>query len=109
MQSCDVVFYQIAHDFFEAARDGQVSQTALQDYLAKFHFDRYTGIDLGGESVGVIPTPEWKLEHFRNTPEEAVWEGRRHDEHDHRPGLRSRHALAGGRRLRRPSPPGKLG
>ena len=75
VQSCDVVFYQIAHDFFEAARDGQVSQTALQDYLAKFHFDRYTGIDLGGESVGVIPTPEWKLEHFRNTPEEAVWKG----------------------------------
>ena len=75
VQSCDAVFYQIAHDFFEAARDGQVSQTALQDYLAKFHFDRYTGIDLGGESVGVIPTPEWKLEHFRNTPEEAVWKG----------------------------------
>ncbi|MFR0868266.1 MAG: hypothetical protein ACLSGS_04240 [Adlercreutzia sp.] len=38
----------------EAARDGQVSQTALQD-SREFHFDRYTGIDLGGESVGVIP------------------------------------------------------
>ena len=75
VQSCDVVFYQIAHDFFEAAQDGKVSHTALQDYLAKFHFDQYTGIDLGGESVGIIPTPEWKAERFRDTPEEAAWKG----------------------------------
>lgn len=80
VQSCDVVFYQIAHDFFEASSlsnnpSPTASNTALQDYLAKFHFDQYTGIDLGGESVGVIPTPEWKAEHFRNTPEEAVWKG----------------------------------
>lgn len=75
VQSCDVVFYWIAHDFFEAAQDGKVSETALQDYLAKFHFDQYTGIDLGGEGVGVIPTPEWKYNRFRNIPEEAAWKG----------------------------------
>lgn len=75
VQSCDVVFYWIAHDFFEAAQDGKVSETALQDYLAKFHFDQYTGIDLGGEGVGVIPTPEWKYNRFRDTPEEAAWKG----------------------------------
>ena len=75
VQSCDVVFYWIAHDFFEAAQDGKVSETALQDYPAKFHFDQYTGIDLGGEGVGTIPTPEWKYNRFRDTPEEAAWKG----------------------------------
>lgn len=80
VQSCDVVFYWIAHDFFEASSlsgnpSPTVSDTALQDYLAKFHFDQYTGIDLGGETVGVIPTPEWKTEQFRDTPEDGVWQG----------------------------------
>ena len=75
VQSCDVVFYWIAYDFFEAARANKVSYTALQDYLAKFHFDQLTGIDLGGEGVGVIPTPEWKAQQFRDVPEEAEWKG----------------------------------
>ena len=75
VQSCDVVFYWIAYDFFEAARANKVSYTALQDYLAKFHFDQLTGIDLGGEGVGVIPTPEWKAQRFRDVPEEAEWKG----------------------------------
>ena len=75
VQSCDVVFYWIAYDFYQAAQDGKVSLTALQDYLAKFHFDQYTGIDLDGEAVGVIPTPTWKAQQFRDVPEEAVWKG----------------------------------
>lgn len=80
VQSCDVVFYQIAYDFYQASSlsdnpSPTVSDTALQDYLSKFRFDQYTGIDLGGESVGVIPTPEWKAQQFRDTPEEATWRG----------------------------------
>lgn len=75
VQSCDVVFYWIAYDFYQAAQNGKASATALQDYLKKFHLDQLTGIDLGGEGVGVIPTPEWKAQRFRDTPEEAEWKG----------------------------------
>ena len=75
VQSCDVVFYWIAYDFYEAAKAGKVPYTALQEYLAKFHFDQLTGIDLNGEGVGVIPTPEWKAQRFRDIPEEAEWKG----------------------------------
>ena len=32
----------------------------IKEYLNKFWFGKLTGIDLPGEKVGVIPTPEWK-------------------------------------------------
>lgn len=73
VNSCDVVFYDIAQQFFDNRKE--VGETALQDYLTKFRFDKRTGIDLSGESVGRIPTPTWKAEHFRDAPEEAEWVG----------------------------------
>ncbi len=77
VHSCDVVFYEIAKQFFTHGPEGtgEVSDTALQDYLAKFNFGKATGIDLAGESVGRIPTPEWKAEQWRNVPSEATWHG----------------------------------
>ena len=80
VQSCDVVFHTITHDFlnqapFPTIRRRRRAIPLCRTISRNFHFDQYTGIDLGGESVGVIPTPEWKAEHFRNTPEEAVWKG----------------------------------
>ncbi len=75
VNSCDVVFYSIAKDFFDKGQTGEISSTAMQDYIAKYRLDQLTGIDIGGESAGRIPTPEWKAEHFRNRPEEAQWLG----------------------------------
>ncbi|WP_165246906.1 penicillin-binding protein 2 [Adlercreutzia sp. ZJ141] len=73
VNSCDVVFYEIAKAFWD--NQETVGETALQDYLRKFRFGEYTGIDLSGEAQGRIPTPEWKAEHFADYPEEAVWKG----------------------------------
>ena len=77
VNSCDVVFYEIAKSFFDHGPDGsgEVSETAIQDVLAKYNLDKATGIDLAGESHGRIPTPEWKAEHWRNYPAEAQWRG----------------------------------
>lgn len=77
VNSCDTVFYEIAKGFYDRgpAGSGELSETALQDYLGKFGFGEHTGIDLAGESVGRVPTPAWKQEHFRNRPSEAVWRG----------------------------------
>ena len=78
VQSCDVVFYDIGKQFFQASRSqgGSISDTAMQDEIAKYGFGKKTGIDLGNiEEVGRIPTPEWRAEHFRDYPTEAVWKG----------------------------------
>lgn len=75
--SCDVVFYEIAKDFFYAGttQGGNISDTALQEEIAQFGFGAPTGIDLSGEDSGRIPTPEWKAEHWSDVPTEGVWHG----------------------------------
>ena len=77
VNSCDVVFYDIAKQFWEhgESQGGSIADTALQDYLKKYRFGETTGIDLFGESSGRVPTPDWKAEWFRNQPEEARWQG----------------------------------
>ncbi|NHM14333.1 penicillin-binding protein 2 [Xiamenia xianingshaonis] len=73
VNSCDTVFYDIAYQFYE--NSDKVGETAMQDYLKRYRFGEETGIDLGGEAVGRVPTPEWKAEAFRDQPEEAGWLG----------------------------------
>lgn len=77
VNSCDVVFYEIAKAFYDHGPDGtgEISETALQDEIAKYNLNKATGIDLGNEASGRIPTPEWKAEHWKNVPAEAVWRG----------------------------------
>ena len=70
--SCDVVFYEIAKNFYES---GTLSETAMQDYICEYGFGAKTGIDLSGEATGRVPTPTWKSEYFKDAPEEAVWQG----------------------------------
>lgn len=77
VNSCDVVFYEIAKAFYDHGPEGsgELGSTALQDYLKNYHFGSPTGIDLADESTGRIPTPEWKAEQWRNVPSEAHWRG----------------------------------
>lgn len=77
VNSCDVVFYEIAKAFYDHGPEGsgEISETALQEYLQLYNFGSPTGIDLPDESVGRIPTPEWKAEQWRNVPSEAHWRG----------------------------------
>ncbi len=77
VNSCDVVFYEIAKSFYYAgvSQGGQISDTAMQDIIAEYDFGKKTGIDLSGEAQGRIPTPSWKAEYFRDVPEEAQWKG----------------------------------
>ncbi len=77
VESCDVVFYEIAKSFFDnsTSSNPSVSETALQDYYERFEFGRKTGVDLPDESAGLVPTPAWKAERWRNVPSEASWRG----------------------------------
>lgn len=51
VESCDVYYYALAHE---------MGITALHDYLSQFGFGRRTGIDLHGESAGLMPSEAWK-------------------------------------------------
>lgn len=77
VNSCDTVFYEIGKAFYDHGPEGSgdLPDTALQEYIEQFGFGERTGVDLGGEAVGLIPTPAWKAEHWRNVPSEAVWRG----------------------------------
>lgn len=77
VQSCDVVFYDIAYDFFFAGKTqgGTISDTAMQEEVAKFGFGKACGIELSGEESGRLPTPAWKAAHWSDVPTEGVWRG----------------------------------
>jgi penicillin-binding protein 2 len=51
VQSCDVFFYKLAYD---------LGVDKLNAYLSHFGFGSRTGIDLIGESGGLLPSREWK-------------------------------------------------
>lgn len=69
--SCDVVFYEIARDFYNARQS--IGNDAMQDFIKEFGYAKTTGVDLSGEAEGRIPTPEWKANYFRDVPTEAQW------------------------------------
>lgn len=51
VQSCDVYFYKLAYE---------LGVDRLHAYLAQFGFGDRTGIDLTGESTGLLPSRDWK-------------------------------------------------
>ena len=63
VQSCDTYYYVLSND---------LGIDAIARSLAPFGFGSRTGIDLDGESVGILPSPEWKMKRFRR-PEQQKW------------------------------------
>lgn len=57
-ESCDVYFYALAHD---------MGIDRMYKWMTKFGFGKKTGIDLVGESSGLMPSREWKRK-TRNLP-----------------------------------------
>ena len=54
-ESCDVFFYVYGQ---------KVGPERLSYYSKQFGLAEKTGIDLGGEDIGSIPSPTWKMKHF---------------------------------------------
>lgn len=54
-QSCDVYFYSLASD---------LGIVRLDNAMEVFGFGKKTGIDISGESYGLVPTEEWKRKKF---------------------------------------------
>lgn len=64
-ESCDTFFYQLGDDFYRLPPN---RGHPLQGWANRFGLGKYSGIDIGGETKGLIPTPEWRCEHFGGPP-----------------------------------------
>jgi len=60
-RSCDTYFYRVGNDFFLLPRDrGQ----PIQRWARAFGFGKTSGLDLGPQAPGLVPTIGWKQRHF---------------------------------------------
>ena len=58
--SCDVVFYTVGK------RLDDKGPSLLSEYGKRYHFGMLSGIDLAGESAGLMPDPDWKQQNTGN-------------------------------------------
>ena len=62
--SCDTYYYKLADD---------LGIDNMARFIGQFGFGAKTGIDVEGEFVGVLPSPEWKVKRFKSTPAQQKW------------------------------------
>ncbi len=62
-RSCDVYFYGLA---------ATLGVDHIASFMARFGFGAETGIDIGGEKPGILPSPQWKKKAFKR-PQDQVW------------------------------------
>jgi penicillin-binding protein 2 len=65
-QSCDIFFYKVGGGFEETEFDG-LGVERLAEYARAFGLGSPTGLDLPGESGGLVPTPQWKRQQYQET------------------------------------------
>lgn len=61
--SCDTYYYMLAND---------LGIDNIARFMGTFGFGSPTGIDIAGESRGILPSQEWKKKRFK-TPEQKKW------------------------------------
>jgi penicillin-binding protein 2 len=70
-RSCDTYFYQVGYRFYGMpARLGP----RLQAWASRFGFGQKTGIDLGSERSGLLPTPAWRKETYTKKTDPGHWQ-----------------------------------
>ncbi len=62
-RSCDVYFYGLANE---------IGVDRMSTFMEPFGFGKPTGIDIGGEKAGLLPSRAWKKEAF-SRPQDRVW------------------------------------
>ncbi len=63
--SCNTYYYQLANDLGIAE---------IHAFMAPLGLGSRTGVDMPGETTGVLPSPEWKKRRFSN-PQDQRWQG----------------------------------
>jgi penicillin-binding protein 2 len=69
--SCDVYFYHIGAGYYQQSTGYDIFTglgiTRLTTYMREFGLGRQSGIDLPGESAGLVPDNKWKINQSWNT------------------------------------------
>lgn len=63
VQSCDTYYYMLAND---------LGIDAIARFMGGLGLGSRTGVDIDGESEGILPSPEWKKRRFKK-PEQQKW------------------------------------
>ena len=63
VHSCDTYYYMLAND---------MGIDAISGFMRQLGFGQRSGIDVEGESEGVLPSQEWKRKRFKR-PEQQKW------------------------------------
>jgi len=63
VQSCDTYYYMLAND---------MGIDNIAAFMGQLGFGSRTGIDIDGESEGILPSPAWKKRRFKK-PEQQKW------------------------------------
>ncbi|MEX2211524.1 MAG: penicillin-binding protein 2 [Gaiellaceae bacterium] len=61
-ESCDTYFYALGDEFFALPAE---AGHPFQQWASRFGFGQTTGLDVGPEAEGLLPTPEWRRRTFR--------------------------------------------
>jgi penicillin-binding protein 2 len=67
--SCDTYFYRVGYDFYKLPPS---YGHPLQNWASRFGFGTTTGLDIDGEVEGLVPTPEWRRQHYAGSPYTSV-------------------------------------
>ena len=70
-RSCDTYFYQLGYKFWKLPSD---RKQPLQEWASRFGFGRTTGIDLGPEAAGLLPTIAWRHAQFTRKTDPGHWQ-----------------------------------
>lgn len=65
-QSCDVYFYQVSTE---------LGIDRMHDYLDRFGLGRPTGVDIGPERDGLVPSREWKQGYYSERADQRWYDG----------------------------------
>jgi penicillin-binding protein 2 len=69
--SCDTYFYQLGYKFYLLPKErGQ----PLQKWASQFGFGQKTGVDVGGEAAGLLPTIAWRRATYTAKTDPTNWQ-----------------------------------
>jgi penicillin-binding protein 2 len=65
--SCDTYFYQVGYRFYG------MPGPRLEAWAYRFGFGQKSGVDIGPESTGLVPTPDWRKATYTKKTDPCCW------------------------------------
>jgi penicillin-binding protein 2 len=69
--SCDTYFYNLGYAFYAQPAD---RGPLMQGWASRFGFGEKSGLDIGPEQAGLLPTPDWRKATYTKKTDPCCWE-----------------------------------